>query len=80
MTIRPSTALTALVLLLPLAAACSNGKEIEAAMTRAESAAVRAEDAARRAEGSVARAEQAMARAEAAAAHADESFGSRLRK
>jgi hypothetical protein len=79
MTTRTWTGLAALVLLLPLAAACG-GKDIEESMTRAERAAVRSEDAARRAESSVARVEQAMTRAEQAAAHAEGSFHGRLRK
>jgi hypothetical protein len=69
MTTRSSTGLTALVLLLPLAAACSAGKEIKSSMQRAESAAVRAETAMGRAESHVTRAEQAAQRAEAAAEH-----------
>jgi len=80
MTIRSSTGTTALVLLLPLAAACSRGDEMRSATTRAESAAVRAEEAARRAESAITRAEQAMTRAEQAAAHSEGSFSRRMRK
>jgi hypothetical protein len=79
MTIRSSTGMTALVLLLPLAAACG-GKDIEKSMTRAEGAAARAEEAARRAESAVTRVEQAMTRAEQAAAHAEGRLAGRLRK